>query len=761
MSENNPNTFGEQRNESQTVDRRTYLKLAGAAGSGIGAGIGTGALGANFTASVRAASVIEDFDYSSSSEMKDHYDFYFGQSNASLGSVSSTATSDASDSVLEITGGNTKMVAYDDGDGSDLTAYPQVGDTITCWIRGANATENVNVNYGAEDGDGRDDHYYVKVNMEKPVVGIGVVDDGDATWLQSAPEDPSFSANAWYRLEIQWNDGSPNTHDVTLYDQNGNSMASLSYNGTDSADPQHEGHGFGYSAYLGSSSEAAQFDYAKTDSSSESTGYNYYRIDDFEGSDLEEYRFDKGENGARITHRDAYDGPNRFKSTYAGQYSLEIHNDYTEMISLPGDGLENYPSAGDTISAYFMPTGGADNLNFSWGVQSQIDKYYTKIEPSSGKMHLFKYKDDEGTYLDGESVSLSQDTWYWIEVNWGTDGTHTVELYDIKGDVLATVTGTDSEWTNGGIGFDAYLPNEGEKVYFDQVRIGEYEEKKGGWGPIVQPSFDRDTDSAYWQLVEDFKFVLSTNYDPDNPDYYTFTIGAIAQTYDIREDVSFEEATETQLAPRLGLDSLSQTVNITGEDGSDVSDDVDLSVNSGKIGYNFFTGGEWSDWKDATLDVESTQEELREAGVENDEIFTRNGDGDVDFQQVVQIGGGIIAIGFGGPVAKTAGALGTPLALKDVYQDLTAELDCGYDRQSETDYDYRKWDPCDESSPLMMSLATYTLKVPLDTQININIEQNVGLTDTVPENTSTTMEWRPTIQTDGTLDLSEDDYGLK
>lgn len=415
MSEKNRNAASENMDTSQTIDRRTYLKLAGMTGSGIGAGIGTGALGTQFTAPARAASVIEDFNYSSSSEMRDHYHFDMGESNASLESVSSTATSDASDSVLEISGGNAKMLAYDDNDGSDLTAYPQVGETITCWIRGANATENMNVIYGAEDGDGRDDHYYVKVDMDKSTMGIGVVDDGNATWLQSAPEDPSFSTNAWYKLEIQWNDASPNTHDVTLFDQSGNSVASLSYDGSDSADPHHEGRGFGYSAYLGSSNEAAYYDYSKTSDGSDDGSPDLSKwennaehsiVEDFELTDIQEdYTFDRGNpEGATLVRDSDYTGSNPLGPTYSGQKALRISDYNVEMTRQPSDGLNNYPSPGTTSSCWVMASGGADRLNLSYGVTDPQNRYFVRVNFEKDRLVLYKYKNNDSTWLDSDSA---------------------------------------------------------------------------------------------------------------------------------------------------------------------------------------------------------------------------------------------------------------------------------------------------------------------------------------------------------------------
>jgi hypothetical protein len=61
--------------------------------------------------------------------------------------------------------------------------------------------------------------------------------------------------------------------------------------------------------------------------------------------------------------------------------------------------------------------GGADNLNFSWGVQGHQDRYYAKLKPKSGSMYIFKYKNGEGDVLGStHDLTMSQDTWYYLEV---------------------------------------------------------------------------------------------------------------------------------------------------------------------------------------------------------------------------------------------------------------------------------------------------------------------------------------------------------
>lgn len=82
--------------------------------------------------------------------------------------------------------------------------------------------------------------------------------------------------------------------------------------------------------------------------------------------------------------------------------------------------------------------------------------------------------------LDGASVlgsdssgfNLQQGTWYMVEFDWMGTGEHKARLYDLRGTQLASTSGTDREWTTGGIGFDVYADDEaGETVLFDLVTL--------------------------------------------------------------------------------------------------------------------------------------------------------------------------------------------------------------------------------------------------------------------------------------------------
>ena len=510
MFEKSIDAASEKINEDQTVDRRTYLKLAGAAGSGLGAGVGTGALGTEFSTPARAESgtVVDDFTYSSGG-LSDRYVFDQDAGNATVVTASTVGSSDDDSNVLEVTDGSSVLHAYKGDGDTDLNAYPEIGDTFSCWIRELNGTGIMNFSYGVKD---KNNKYYVQLNLSNAHLGLFKYVNGSGESLTGDWSNSTIENNTgWFEVEIQWT--TDHQHTVTLY-QDGSEVTSFSYT-EDSNDPKFTANGVGFAGHL-ESGETAQFDYATTTGSGSESRYQMTAIDDFEVDDREfdEDRFDRGESGAEIVY--STESTEGHGPTYSGPQALKISDSSaTELISLPGDGLEDYPEAGDTFKCYVKATGGTDNFNFTWGVQGHADRYYVKVKPESDGMYLFKYKSNEGTVLGSTSgLSMSQDTWYYLEVTWGTDGTQTVELYDLEDNVLAKCSGTDTEWTTGGIGFDAYLDS-GEAVYFDNCEIvrdeGSY---KGGWGPVHEPSThaipENPPDSdGQWDLVNDFHYYLT------------------------------------------------------------------------------------------------------------------------------------------------------------------------------------------------------------------------------------------------------------
>ncbi|MFC4552409.1 hypothetical protein [Halorussus sp. GCM10023401] len=409
----------------------------------VGAGAGLSAGGTGLTSlgvqSVRAqqespCNTVDGFEDGDLSE----YEFDRGSSGASVVSSPTYTGSHA----LEISGTNTEMISMD-----GLEHYPAAGDVFSTWVRGTNNADRINITYGVQNHTNR---YFARVNPEQGHVALYRTEDGSSTLLtdKSVP----LSQDTWYEVHIDWQtDG---THVFTLFDDSGSQISQIS-----ATDSTWTAGGIGYDAYLGDGG-TVYIDHTQIHSGREIVSANEV-IDSFEDSDLAEYSFDRGSSGASVVSN----------PTYGGSSVLEISNDNTEMISTSG--LDHYPSAGDVFSTWVRGTGGADDINFMYGVQDHTNRYFVRVDFANDNLKLYRYENASATLLEKQTsgFTLSEDTWYNVEVDWRKTGAHTVTLYDCDGGQVAQITGTDSTWTSGGIGYDAYLGSSGGTVYFDYVAI--------------------------------------------------------------------------------------------------------------------------------------------------------------------------------------------------------------------------------------------------------------------------------------------------
>ena len=421
------------------ISRRSVLKSMGAAGAGVGlGGAGMGKFG---TRSARAVSttatdehgflVIDDFEDGELSE----YSFDRGSSGASV--VSGTAYKGSQS--LAISGTNTELIST-----AGLDYYPAAGDTFQYWVRATNGAKRFNVTYGVQDHDNR---YYVQLDTVEDYVRLWRYESASATLL-AKDGTASINENTWYRVEVEWTTGGQ--HTITITDESGTQLTQIS--ATDSTWVKG---GIGYDAYLATSGGTVYFDQITKETSAPSN----LVIDSFEDGALSEYVFDRGESGATVTTNAAY----------IGSQALEISGTNTELISMYG--LDYYPSAGDLFSTWVRATGGADLVNITYGVQNHLNRYYARVSFGGDRIKIYRYEDGSSVLLAKQTgLNLSEDTWYEVEIDWKEDGTHIFTLYDTNGTQISQISATDSTWSAGGIGYDAYLSN-GGTVYFDYARI--------------------------------------------------------------------------------------------------------------------------------------------------------------------------------------------------------------------------------------------------------------------------------------------------
>ena len=150
------------------------------------------------------------------------------------------------------------------------------------------------------------------------------------------------------------------------------------------------------------------------------------------------------------------------------------------IISQPGDGLNRYPEAEDTLVSLMWDSGGSGDsgnggrpmtcFNGSWE-NDAVDCYAAYINAESNTLEIIKYDGQPGgtgfdnkSTLESENVTLSDEEWYWVEIDIpadsGTDeGDIEVRIYDVntadltRGSELGSVTTTDTDFVdNRGVG---------------------------------------------------------------------------------------------------------------------------------------------------------------------------------------------------------------------------------------------------------------------------------------------------------------------
>lgn len=185
-------------------------------------------------------------------------------------------------------------------------------------------------------------------------------------------------------------------------------------------------------------------------------------IDGFEDDDLDEY---DGHTGSYTTQSSVvHDGGFAAEGTAGGDATV-IHST---------SGLADYPEQGDTFSAWMRSEafeGGGDHVATLFGVQDS-DNYYRAI--ITGNEYLLQVRDGGSlSTIDSVSASPSAGSWYRVEVDWQADGTIVATFYDDAGTEVANLSGTDSTFTSGGIGFDTHgLATSGNNTgYYDTVEF--------------------------------------------------------------------------------------------------------------------------------------------------------------------------------------------------------------------------------------------------------------------------------------------------
>jgi predicted GH43/DUF377 family glycosyl hydrolase len=186
------------------------------------------------------------------------------------------------------------------------------------------------------------------------------------------------------------------------------------------------------------------------------------RCDGFEDNDIVEYAGDTGAFGPVSS------------PVQEGNYALAGQGPgggNANSIASTG-GLDYHPAAGNTFR-FWNRTNADTDVAIQTGFAAQSEGtlpngYYVGLNRGSSEMFLVRY-DGSFDVINSVSQTFSDDTWYEVEVDWGSSGDFTVTLFDSGGAQLNQLTGSDSTYTSGGIWFR--VDNSDTDVYWDYYRL--------------------------------------------------------------------------------------------------------------------------------------------------------------------------------------------------------------------------------------------------------------------------------------------------
>lgn len=183
--------------------------------------------------------------------------------------------------------------------------------------------------------------------------------------------------------------------------------------------------------------------------------------DSFEDDDLTEYSGDLS----------LYDTNNNF--TEDGSLGLEYQASgggapRGEIISTSG--LAEYPDQGENTTLFvYITSATGDDGRFLFGTQDTDNTYEIDLNAFNNELRLNVVDSGSTTLLDSSSHPFADDTVYKVELEWTQQNQITISLTDqSSGSVVASVSSTDSTYSDGGLGFST----DGGPVKYDYVFEG-------------------------------------------------------------------------------------------------------------------------------------------------------------------------------------------------------------------------------------------------------------------------------------------------
>jgi hypothetical protein len=172
-------------------------------------------------------------------------------------------------------------------------------------------------------------------------------------------------------------------------------------------------------------------------------------VDYFEDSGLSEYDGDTGSFSVTDGSSDGLTTPQE------GDQMLREYISSGSATIYSTSGLPNYPSAGNKFRCwvYFGAQSGyassGELIRTHFGVQSSASSSYAIVlSPKGDSVEIWK----DGSAIASTNASINGVTWYDQRCEWKSDKIN-VDVLDVNGNTIASVSVTDSTYSSGGVGF--------------------------------------------------------------------------------------------------------------------------------------------------------------------------------------------------------------------------------------------------------------------------------------------------------------------
>ena len=164
---------------------------------------------------------------------------------------------------------------------------------------------------------------------------------------------------------------------------------------------------------------------------------------------------------------------NQNSPTIDSGWSLKNTGSDDFIGSVDGDGLNRYPEQGQRFACYAFDEGGIPVVMYGVPDNSSLSGYGFWCRPSADNVRLSVYESGNRNDIIIDDLSYETNTWFDLDVSWGTDNTHTISIYEV-------------DQSTGERESEIYSESVVDDTFAGELGVGFYRESSSG-DPVYGP----------------------------------------------------------------------------------------------------------------------------------------------------------------------------------------------------------------------------------------------------------------------------------